>query len=590
MKTAKNIIYMLKYLWKYDKGYIPVSCLNVLVSIVNPVIDIYLYKMLIDAITETKSVASVVVAIVLMLVLNLLSELIQSLLFEVIYPKREANITAKMHLEVAQKALSYDIECYENPDFFDTYVKAANEANGRVLWVWGTCISLVSYTAALVTIFAITATIDIWVLIFSVLSVLLGVLFEFFTSKSKVHFENGRAAADREKSYVHRLIYLPSFIYDGKTSTIRDVFFSKIVGSKDKTIELLNKYGYKIVFYGIFRGLMYSLINFGTMMYLAIRILFSTMTIGTFTSMLNATARFTDNLRLLMNTFPDFYKHSLFTDNFRKFMEYEPRIDKAGGIEVSDFRDSIVFDNVSFKYAGSGEYALKNVSLTIKKGERVAIVGENGAGKTTLVKLLLRFYEPTEGDILIDGVNYRYINAPSLRKLFASLLQDYSFYSATIAENVKMGKATADDDDQIASALAKAELSAKISAYETGLKTPATKEFDDNGASFSGGEKQRLALARVYYSDADILVLDEANSALDPISERKLDDNILSVAQSKTTIFISHRLAYVKTADKIHYIENGKIIESGNHQSLINQNQKYAHMYNLQAEKYGEKR
>ena len=588
MKVIKNIIYMLKYLWKIDKWYMPISFVSILFAIINPFIDIYLYKKLIDNITEKISFLSIFITLGLMFGLGIIASLLQKLFFDIIFLKRGTEITTKMQLIVAEKALSYDVECYESSEFYNMYVKAATEAEGRVIWVWNTCLSIVSYTVALATIFVIVVGIDIFVLIFSIASVILGFIFQFVTSKNSFKLENGKTEVQREQAYFSRNMYLPSFIYDIKMTKIKEIFFDKLINSKNKIITLIKTYGYKVIFFDMIKEILFSIIQFGTMIYLSVMIFLSHITIGAFTSMLNASGRFSDNLKLLINTIPDLYKHSLFIDNFKKFMEYKPKIDKEDGIILNNFNNSIIMNNVSFKYPNTDELVIKNICLEINKGEKIAIVGENGAGKTTLIKLILRFYDPTHGEVKIDNINYKNINVSSLRKKFSILFQDYSLYATSIAENVIMQKNTKSNNITIADALTKAGVIEKVNESKYGIDTIATKEFNDDGASFSGGERQKIALARIYYNEKEIVVLDEANASLDPISEYKMNQNILNLTENKTTIFISHRLTNVKRADKIFYMENGMIIEQGSHNELIKLNGKYAYMYNLQSSNFNE--
>ena len=226
------------------------------------------------------------------------------------------------------------------------------------------------------------------------------------------------------------------------------------------------------------------------------------------------------------------------------------------------------------------------MNLTIKKGEKVAIVGYNGAGKTTLTKLLMRLYDPTEGEILYNGRNLKEYDIPSLRSRIGAVFQDYKIFAATIAENVLSDTCTEADREIVTDALTKATFNDKLASLEKGLDTHLTKEFFDEGINLSGGESQKVAIARIFARPYDLIIMDEPSSALDPAAEYELNHTILEYAKDKTVVFISHRLSTTRIADRILMFADGKLIESGSHDELMALNGKNAEMFLLQAEKY----
>jgi ATP-binding cassette subfamily B protein len=272
--------------------------------------------------------------------------------------------------------------------------------------------------------------------------------------------------------------------------------------------------------------------------------------------------------------------------NLKTFLDYKERIpEDSDGILPSDEIDSIEFRNVSFSY--DKKYNIINhMSFQIGGKSAVALVGHNGAGKTTIIKLLMRLYDPSEGVILVNGHDIKEYNLRAYRKLFATAFQDYRIFAGTVRYNILMGRKVENEEESILEALKMAGIYERILQLPDGLETILTKEFDDEGAVLSGGELQKVAIARAFVNKAPIAVFDEPSSALDPISENELFNNIVKSAKNRITIYISHRLSCVKEADCVFMLENGEIIERGTHRQLIESGGAYARMYHMQEKNY----
>ena len=286
---------------------------------------------------------------------------------------------------------------------------------------------------------------------------------------------------------------------------------------------------------------------------------------------------------------PKMHENNLYINKIRTFLNYEAKIEgKENGVMPKKHGD-IAIENVSFKYKSDEDYILKDVSLNVKAGEHIAIVGYNGAGKTTLIKLLMRLYDPSEGRINFGDDDISGLNLTEYRNRIGVIFQDYQIYGASVRDNVildDIDKDNAYSDEKVMEALESSGFKKRLEKMEKGINTPLTTEFDKKGVNLSGGESQKVATSRCFYRDADILIMDEPSSALDPISEYSLNSAMKRMAEGKTVFYISHRLSTTRDADRIIMLEKGRIVECGTHNELLSLNGKYAEMWKVQAGRY----
>lgn len=297
-------------------------------------------------------------------------------------------------------------------------------------------------------------------------------------------------------------------------------------------------------------------------------------------------AQFRTDIENVAYRLNEFDRNSNELDDVRGFLEMKPLLDKSGTLKPGK-APCIEFCDVSFHYPNSGQNVLEHCSFKLRWDECVGLVGLNGSGKSTLVKLLCRFYDPTEGKILLDGVDYREYDIHALRALFGVLFQDYVKYSLSLRENVALADVTRmKDDASIINACRKSRASEFIESWEKGLEENMTRRFDPEGRELSGGQWQRISLARAFFKDAPIVLLDEPSAALDPVAENTIFQDFYRLSKNKSSVLISHRLSNIVLADRILVLEDGHIIEQGSHEELMKRNGRYARLFSLQAQKY----
>ena len=284
------------------------------------------------------------------------------------------------------------------------------------------------------------------------------------------------------------------------------------------------------------------------------------------------------------------YEGTLFIDNLIAFMKEEqtvvPTVEPPASVNRSAGH-RIEFRNVSFRYPGTNRDVIKNVNLVIEPGETVVLVGLNGAGKTTLIKLLTRLYDPTEGIILLDGRDIREYDTSELYAMFGIIFQDFGKYAVTVEENIRFGDIHKNAGmDEVRAAAIQSSADDYIQSLPNGYETPLMRIFEKNGTELSGGQWQKLAIARAFYADSDVIILDEPTASLDPLAEQEIFNQFDRLRASKTTIFVSHRLSSATIADKIVVLEYGRVVECGSHADLMELNGKYHELFSVQADRY----
>lgn len=331
--------------------------------------------------------------------------------------------------------------------------------------------------------------------------------------------------------------------------------------------------------------------------YLIYCVIYKGLPISDFTFYISAVASFSKAVGDLLWEYAEIRGRSIEINDYRNFVEMKDENAKEI-ISLKKFihesknknKFEFVFENVSFCYEGQEKYALENVNLKVEAGKRLAIVGVNGAGKTTLIKLLCQLYEPTSGRILFNGVDVKKFDKNEYFEMFSPVFQNVELYAFPLSENISMKEPENTDLDLVKECIKRADLHDKVDELPHGIQTEVLKIFDAEGIELSGGEKQKLALARALYKDAPVVLLDEPTAAMDALAEYKLYSKFNDLFEGKTSIYISHRLSSTRFCDKVAMFENGHMVEYGNHKQLMKEEGKYAELFEVQAQYYKEKR
>ncbi len=520
-------------------------------------------------------------------------------------PLVKQKLHLKLHSELFEKAHSLDVACYDDPAFYNDFVWAMDESATRSAEIIGDIGKLINRIVAATTLFTLIFSIDYKVSVILILNAVLSIFINQYANKIGFEQEKEMKVMWRKRNYINRVYHLSDYAKELRISRAHDLVMDEMDENTEAMVKCSLKYGKKyFLLYGLFNSVLGNVIYFGVMLYMFTRLIDGAVLVGAFTASVGMIWR----VRWLLSDFVEritkFPKHSLFLEKYYGFLNFKPRT-VSGEASVPEF-ESLELRNVSFAYDFSanpkyeyhepdhkeqkneseGTYALKDVSLKLNKGEKIAIVGYNGAGKTTLIKLLLRLYDPTEGEVLFNGVNAKDYKLDEYRAKVGTVFQDFKIYAASIGENVMNGHYTDTDRETVEKALNASGFGDKLKTLEKGIDTTLTREFDDKGTNLSGGEAQKVAIARVFARPYELIIMDEPSSALDPIAEYELNRAIAEYAEDKTVIFISHRLSTTRMADRIYMFANGTLEEFGSHDELMAKGGKYAEMFELQSAKY----
>ena len=586
-----NNFFMLGMIAKASPLMIPfLLSINVLGALTNAMIDVYLFKYVLNSLSEGVALQRILITVCILFGISAANSVIHHVYWQCFYPVAFPRVGLYIQERLQKKAAEVELACYERPEFFDKFIKASDEATNRAMEVLYSISNLTWAVTSTVANITLVVTISPIFLPFSVAPAIFTIIFGKKVNRLTYKKDMEIKEEARRRDYVRRTFYLSDYSKEMRLTDMKEVMLGRMRGSTKKLWDLSTYYGKRISFWHPFIWMVpYWLISYlGTVLFAAYRtVVQGVMQVGDCFVVINSINRISGNLEWLFENLISFDKHALYIENLREFLNYEVAMPEDESAPApSDFR-TLSLRNISFTYEGAEKPTLKNISLDVKKGEKIAIVGHNGAGKTTLVKLLMRLYDVTEGEIALDGVDIRSLRLSAYRDLYATVFQDCRLFSVSVAENVLLrGDLTDEDRARVREALRESDALERVEALEKGMDTTVTREFDDQGVVFSGGEAQKIAIARVFAGESQIAILDEPSSALDPIAESKMYENMFRACRDKTVIFISHRLSSATMADKIYLFENGEIAEHGTHSELLALGGKYADMWHKQAQKY----
>lgn len=520
----------------------------------------------------------------------MLGLLFNAYLFQKLQQKAQPKIKQAVKRMMFQKAKEIDLACYDNPEFYNDYVLSASEVDNQIERIYTLITSFCTGLVSIILSGAFFIGNDPVSFIFIAVSFAASLWSGKALNKLNFKIRNEKNPHERKLGYVNRVFYLNDYAKEVRLNTeVSKELLKDFDETNDRVLDIDKKnaekrFGLQLLKDYICNNFLIDVLYMIYLVYSAAvlhRISYSNVAVmrGTANRMKNRMRQFSD-------VYPKMQEISMYVDKMQNFLNIEPKIISSDEKTLPEKPTEIELRNVSFGYNKKDGYILNNISMKINPYSKIAIVGYNGAGKTTLIKLIMRLYDPDEGEILLDGVNIKEYEVEEYRRKIGTVFQDFKIFASTVKENVLLNFAEKGKDEDVIKAIEKSGFSERLETLGQGLETNLTTEFEDDGVNLSGGEGQKLAIARVFYKDANLIILDEPSSALDPIAEYYLNDSMLTVAENKSVVFISHRLSTTRIADRIYMLEKGGIIEEGSHEELLERKGKYAEMWRVQAGQY----
>jgi len=489
--------------------------------------------------------------------------------------------------KVLDKAATLDLEFFENPKFFDQLEKVQRDIYWRPVQLMSVTVETFSSMLGLASLLVILVRLSPWVPLVIIILNLPRLLFRLKFSYWTFSITNSRSPEHRKINQVIWLLTQTHSAKEVKIFSLKEYLLNIFNHINDEFIVQNRKLAKK---QNIFVFLLELIANggyYGIGFFAAMRAIFQQISIGDLTMYTGTVRQFQMVLHGVVSNAALFYENNLFLQNYFSFLDYQPKIiNKSQTVNIDTSTPlHIEFKNVDFSYS-DGKKILSNINLVISDARNFALVGENGAGKTTLVKLLLRLYDVGSGQILINGVDIREIELENLRANIGVIFQDFAKYDLSVRENIGFGDVkNINNIGRIRKAARLSGAAEFIEKFPEKYKSMLGK-FWEKGEELSGGQWQKMALARAFFKESKVLIMDEPTSALDPKSEYEVFKNLISHTKNKSLILISHRFSTVRLADEIVVLHHGELIEQGTHEQLMKQNGHYAKLYNLQAKWY----
>lgn len=584
--TFSNIIYFIKILFKISPLLVIGEALwGVMLRLPTRLISVIGVKYVIDNAGNENGGRKIVFAIIAIAAILFFSELLCWLFREFFWNVEKEKVNQGLSTMLYNKAKELDLEAYDDPSFYNNFILAVEASSGNLNNMLNLIRQYMGEVVTLVTICSVILTIDpiCLVIVLVTVAVFTPISRKIADLQLKRRVENNRL--HRRADYFARVFYLQDYAKEVRMNGIKHLLIKRYNEAADDVIDCQKKYVKKIDILYFIQETGVQIVGFMLVLplYLGYCVLVSkTISSGDFVAAFNGAwgiaASFSFLTVYISRTFSE---QSKVIYKVREFLGRENKL--ADGTHTAEMSEpeTIELKNVSFTYPGNDKPTLKNINLTLNPYEKIALVGYNGAGKTTLTNLLLRLYDVTDGEILIGGRNIKDETIKSHRNRFSAVFQDFQLFAATLGENVALD--TDYNENEVMQALKHSGFDKEL---PNGVHTEVLREFDDSGMMFSGGEAQKIIVARAFYKNCPYVIMDEPSANLDPVAEYNLNKSMTEVAKNKTVIFISHRLSTTRHADRIYVMENGEIVENGTHDELMSQNGKYAYMFNLQAEKY----
>ena len=505
-------------------------------------------------------------------------------------------VVRTVKLEIMNKAKELDLCSFDLPAFYEKLENANREAGMRPIQILSSTFSMVSNIITLISFVVILAAELWWAALVMVAVSVPSAIINFYYRRKHFQYMRRRSKDRRQMNYYSDLMVNKDMVKEIRMFDLSDTFITRYRETFDRYFAGIRALILKENVWHVVITVISSVVNCAFFAWFAYRVVTGGYQIGTYSLYTGALGQIAGQVGALISVSATIYEGTLFIDNLTSFLKEEPTVvpvlpeerKEEGPLKVKHGQaHTIEFRHVSFIYPGTERKVLDDVNLVIRPGETLVLVGLNGAGKTTLLKLLTRLYDPTEGVILLDGEDIRAYDVKDLYSMYGIIFQDFGKYAVSVTENIHFGDIRKElKEEDIRKAAEEADATDYIGHLPNGFDTPLMRIFEEEGIELSIGQWQKLAIARAFYSDSDVLILDEPTASLDPMAEQEIFNQFDRLRADKTTIFVSHRLSSATVASKIAVLEYGKLIEEGDHRTLMAKRGRYYELFSTQAKRY----
>ena len=582
-----NLSYIAKEMWNCDKMTIVSVGLYGLLTPIAAYLWTFMSKYVIDIVTRQEEFKKMVIILSITFIIQMACTLSQSYNWAQWW--RPIKVRTKMLIKKNYKFMSLPYEYLEDKDIMDCHEKGERACDGNQMGVEGMMHLMENAAGDFFTVVVglfIMGTLSPYVMAGMAVLAFGSFLIKNHTNKvCKTQIWDPLATFWRKDNYLLRTFSDFAFAKDIRMYSLKDYLIGKYKEESKERLAAAKKLEFKWWVCDTCGNFIWVFALIGVYAWLINAIVNSNLTVGNFTLYLGSATTFFMFMGRLFDRATQAFEMSREVDDFRSFMDLGMKETK--GKKVPEFKTyEFKFEDVWFKYPHAEEYALKKLNLTIKAGEKLAVVGLNGAGKSTFIKLLLRLYEPTKGKIYLNGVDILEYDRNDYYRIFSPVFQDVNLFAFPLKANVSMKAVENTDSERVLKNLKEAGMAKAVKKLKDGIETEVLKVVDDDGVDFSGGEKQKIALARALYKDAPVVVLDEPTAALDALAEAKLYEDFDKLVKERTSVYISHRLSSTKFCDRVAMFKDGEMVEYGTHDSLLEAGGPYSEMFNVQAKYY----
>ncbi len=588
-----RLFYIFRLVWDANRGILFLMMFMALFNGVMPVVGAYISANLLNGLAEAYLGQREFSQIMVLMLIQFGYLFVNSIVMQVntIVTRMSGEVvTNHIQIKIMNKAKEVDLASFDRPSFYEKLENASREAGMRPIQILNASFTVLSSVISMVSFVTILAAVSPVAPILVILLAVPSAVINFIYRKKNVMYMRHRSKERRQMSYYSQTMVDKDAVKEIRLFGLSDLFigryrkvFAKYFGGLKKLIAGEGVWNLSLT-------IVTTAVNCALFLYIAARVCSGEMQVGDYSLYTGALNSISNGVASLISTTATIYEGTLFIDNLIAFMKEKrtvvPALPEALPVK-RHCAHTIRFEHVYFRYPGTEKDVLRDISFTLEAGDTAVLVGLNGAGKTTLIKLLTRLYDPTGGTIYLDGEDIRHYRTEELYKMFGIIFQDFGKYAFTVSENIAFGDISREKNENgIEEAARQSSADAFIRKLSDGYDTPLMRYFEDNGTELSIGQWQKIAVARAFYSDSDILILDEPTASLDAIAEQEIFSQFERLRQDKTTIFVSHRLSSATTASKILVLDNGEIAETGTHAELMAQRGRYYTLFSTQAKRY----